>query len=114
MELTIVNPHPKYSSVGLIEPPATGYSLLAAVVVPPLGPTPFPTARAAEGSATPEMKALAGSLEQLETVSEATVYRAAIQQADLLQLRAGQHAPEPHRRLADPLPPGLTERGPAT
>ena len=29
MELTIVNPHPKYPRVGLIEPLPTGYLLLA-------------------------------------------------------------------------------------
>ena len=42
MELTIVNPHPKYPRVGLIEPPPTGYLLLAAVVEPTVGRTPFP------------------------------------------------------------------------
>ena len=34
MELTIVNPHAKYAHVRLIEPPATGYLLLAAVAAP--------------------------------------------------------------------------------
>ena len=78
MELTIVNPHPKYSSVGLIEPPATGYLLLAAVVEPALGQTPFPRRGPRKAALLSEMKALAASLEQLETVSKATVYRAAL------------------------------------
>jgi hypothetical protein len=78
MELTIVNPHPKYSRVGLSEPPATGYLLLAAVVEPPLGRTPLPRRGPRKAALLSEMKALAASLEQLETVSKATVYRAAL------------------------------------
>jgi hypothetical protein len=78
MELTIVNPHPKYSRVGLIEPPATGYLLLAAVVEPTLGQTPFPRRGPGKTALLAEIKALTASLEQLETVSKATVYRAAL------------------------------------
>lgn len=78
MELTIVNPHPKYPRVGLIEPPPTGYLLLAAVVEPALGRTPFPRRSARKAALLSELKAQAASLERLEAVTKATVYRAAL------------------------------------
>lgn len=78
MALTIVNPHPKYPQVGLIEPPPTGYLLLAAVVEPPLGRTPFPRRTPRKAALLSELKAQAARLERLETVSKATVYRAAL------------------------------------
>ena len=76
MELTIVNPHPKYPRVGLIEPPPTGYLLLAAVVEPTIGRTPFPRGGSRKAALLAELKALAASLERLEAVTRATVYRA--------------------------------------
>jgi hypothetical protein len=78
MELTIVNPHPKYPRVGLIEPPPTGYLLLAAVVEPTVGRTPFPRGGSRKTALLAELKALAAGLEQLGTVTKATVYRAAL------------------------------------
>lgn len=78
MELTIVNPHPKYPRVGLIEPPPTGYLLLAAVVEPTIGRTPFPRGGSRKTALLAELKALAASLERLEAVTKATVYRAAL------------------------------------
>jgi hypothetical protein len=78
MELTIVNPHPKYPRVGLIEPPQTGYLLLAAVVEPTIGRTPFPRGGSRKTALLAELKALAASLERLEAVTKATVYRAAL------------------------------------
>ncbi len=78
MELTIVNPHAKYAHVRLIEPPATGYLLLAAVAEPAAGRTPFPRRGPRKAALLAEMKALSASLEQLDTVSKATVYRAAL------------------------------------
>ena len=78
MELTIVNPHPKYPRVGLTEPPPTGYVLLAAVVEPTVGRTPFPRSSSRKADLLAELKALAAGLEQLETVTKATVYRAAL------------------------------------
>lgn len=76
MELTIVNPHPKYPRVGLIESPPTGYLLLAAVVEPARGPTPLPRGGPRKAALLSELKALAAGLERLETVTKATVYRA--------------------------------------
>jgi hypothetical protein len=78
MELTIVNPDPKYARVRLIEPPPTGYLLLAAVVEPPLGRTPFPRRSPRKAALLSELKAHAASLERLEAVTKATVYRAAL------------------------------------
>jgi hypothetical protein len=78
MELTIVNPHPKYSRVGLIEPPPTGYLLLAAVVEPTVGRTPFPRGGPRKAALLFDLKQLAARLERLETVTKATVYRAAL------------------------------------
>ena len=76
MELTIVNPHPKYPRVGLIEPGPTGYLLLAAVVEPTLGRTPFPRSGPRKAALLSELKALAASIERHEAVTKATVYRA--------------------------------------
>lgn len=78
MELTIVNPQPKYPRVGLIEPPPTGYLLLAAVVEPTLGRTPFPRRSPRKAALLSGLKAQAASLERLEAVTKATVYRAAL------------------------------------
>jgi hypothetical protein len=78
MELTIVNPHPKYPRVGLIEPPPTGYLLLAAVVEPTVGRTPFPRRGPRKAALLTELKALASSLERLGAVTKATVYRAVL------------------------------------
>jgi hypothetical protein len=78
MELTIVNPDPKYARVRLLEPPPTGYLLLAAVVEPPLGRTPFPRRSPRKAVLLSELKAHAASLERLDAVTKATVYRAAL------------------------------------
>ena len=79
MELTIVNPHPKYPRVaGLIESPPTGYLLLAAVVWLTVGRTPFPRRSPRKAALLTELKALAASLEGLKAVTKATVYRAAL------------------------------------
>jgi hypothetical protein len=78
MELTIVNPQPKYPRVGLIEPPPTGYLLLAAVVEPTLGRTPFPRRSPRKAALLSGLKAQAASLERLEAVTKATVYRGAL------------------------------------
>jgi hypothetical protein len=93
MELTIVHPRAKYAPARLTEPPATGYLLLAAVVEPPLGQTPVPRRGPRKTALLAEMTALAASLEQLETVSKATVYRAAlIPPANRDALRMGTRA----------------------
>jgi hypothetical protein len=76
MKLAIVNPHPKYPRVGLAEPPPTGYLLLAAVVEPTIGRTPWPRGGARKAALLTELKALASSLERLGAVTKATVYRA--------------------------------------
>lgn len=78
MELTIVNPRPKYPRVGLIDPPPTGYLLLAAVVEPTLGRTPLPRRGSRKAALLTELKTLAASLERLGAVIKATVYRAAL------------------------------------
>ncbi|HLI41577.1 MAG TPA: hypothetical protein VKV35_08025 [Streptosporangiaceae bacterium] len=78
MELTIVNPHPKYPRVGLIEPPPTGYLHLAAMVEPTAGRTPFPRRSPRKAALLAELKALAAGLQRLDAVSKATVYRAVL------------------------------------
>jgi hypothetical protein len=78
MELTIVNPHPKYPQVGLIDPPPTGYLLLAAVVEPTVGRTPFPRGGPRKAALLAELKSLAARLERLEAVTRATIYRAVL------------------------------------
>jgi hypothetical protein len=78
MELTIVNPQPKYSRVRLMEPPPTGYLLLAAVVEPTIGRTPFPRRSPRKTALLTELKAQAASLERLDAVTKATVYRGAL------------------------------------
>lgn len=78
MELTIVNPHPKYPRVGLIEPPATDYLFLAAQVEPAFGRTPFPRGSARKAALLSDLKRQAAGLERLDSVTKATVYRAAL------------------------------------
>lgn len=78
MELTIVNSHPKYPRVGLIDPPPTGYLLLAAVVEPTVGRTPFPRGGPRKAALLAELKSLAARLERLEAVTKATIYRAVL------------------------------------
>jgi hypothetical protein len=76
LELTIVNPHPKYPRVGLIGPAPTGYLFLAAVIEPTVGRTPFPRGGPRKAALLTELKTLAASLERLGAVTKATVYRA--------------------------------------
>jgi hypothetical protein len=78
MELTIVNPHPKYPRVGLTDPPPTGYLLLAGVVEPTVGRTPFPRGGPRKAALLAELKSLAARLEGLEAVTKATIYRAVL------------------------------------
>jgi hypothetical protein len=78
MELTIVNPNPKYARVALMEPPPTGYLLLAAAVEPAIGRTPFPRRTPRKAALLSELKAQAAGLERLDAVSKTTVYRAAL------------------------------------
>src|SRR6195256_4577003 len=78
MELTIVNPDPKYPRVRLTDPPPTGYLLLAAVVEPPVGRPPFPRGGPRKAALLAELKSLAARLEGLEAVTKATIYRAVL------------------------------------
>jgi len=78
MELTIVNPDPKYPRVALTDPPPTGYLLLAAVVEPTVGRTPFPRGGPRKTALLAELKVLAARLEGLEAVTKATIYRAVL------------------------------------
>jgi hypothetical protein len=78
MELTIVNPDPKYPRVALTDPPPTGYLLLAAVVEPTVGRTPFPRGGPRKTALLAELKVLAARLEGLEAVTRATIYRAVL------------------------------------
>ncbi|HEU5419497.1 MAG TPA: hypothetical protein VFV41_17540 [Streptosporangiaceae bacterium] len=78
MDLTIVNPDPRYPRATLIEPPATGYLLLAAVVAAPLGRTPLRRRSPRKTALLAELKTLAAGVERLPDVTKATVYRAAL------------------------------------
>jgi hypothetical protein len=78
MELELVNLHPKYACVALMDPPPTGYIHLAAVVAPPAGRTPFPRRTDEKTALLADLKSGAGQLESLDAVSKATVYRAIV------------------------------------
>jgi hypothetical protein len=78
MELTLVNPDPKYQRVGLMEPAPAGYLHLAAVIEPTIGRTPFPRGGPRKTALLAELKALAVGLERHEAVTKATVYRAVL------------------------------------
>jgi len=76
MELTIVNPQPKYQPAALMQPPALVYIHVAAVVAPPAGRTPFPGRSEQKAALLRQLKSLASQLEALPEVVKATVYRA--------------------------------------
>jgi hypothetical protein len=65
MELTIVNPQPKYQPAALMEPPALGYIHVAAAVQPPAGRLPFPGRGERKGALLRQLKSLATQLEAL-------------------------------------------------
>jgi hypothetical protein len=78
MKLTIVNSHPRYAQLQMAEPPLTGYVHLAAVVETTVGPTPIPRRSPRKRRLLAELKVLAAGLARLDTVTKATVYRAAL------------------------------------
>lgn len=78
MELTIVNPDPRYRRAELIEPPPGGYLLLAAEVAAPVGRTPLRRRSPRKAALLAQLKALAPALEQLPEVTKVTVYRSAL------------------------------------
>jgi hypothetical protein len=78
MPLTIVNPDPRYPRAELIEPPATGYLLLAAEVTAPVGRTPLRRRSPRKAALLAELRVLAPALEELPEVTRVTVYRSAL------------------------------------
>lgn len=78
MNLTIVHPDPRYPRAALIEPPATGYLLLAAVVAPAIGRTPLRRRSPRTTALLAELKTLAAGAARLPEVTRATVYRSAL------------------------------------
>jgi hypothetical protein len=78
MELKIINPRPEYRPVALIDPPPAGYLLLAAVVEPAAGRTPFPRGGSRKASLLAELKTRAAALQRHQDVDKATIYRAVL------------------------------------
>ena len=78
MELTIVNPDPRYRRAELMEPPPAGYLLLAAEIAAPVGRTPLRRRSPRKAALLAQLKALAPALEQLPQVTRVTVYRSAL------------------------------------
>jgi hypothetical protein len=78
MDATIVNPQPKYRRAPLLEPGPAGYLHVAALVAPPLGPTPLPRRSRRRAALLSGLKTMAAGLEQHPAVTRATVYRAAL------------------------------------
>jgi hypothetical protein len=78
MELTIVNPDPRYRRAELIEPPPAGYLLLAAEVAAPVGRTPLRRRSPRKAALLAGLKALAPAVEGLPEVTKVTVYRSAL------------------------------------
>ena len=77
MPLDLVNAKPRYRPATLLEPPPTGYILLSAEVEPP-GRAPFPGRSPSRTALLSRLRGLAGRLEQVDAVTKATVYRAAV------------------------------------
>ena len=78
MDLTLAYPDPRYPRAALIEPPATGYLLLAAVVAPAIGQTPLRRRSPRKTALLAELKTLAAGAARLPGVTRATVYRSAL------------------------------------
>jgi hypothetical protein len=76
MDLRIVNPDPKYSTVTLIPPTTMGYVHLAAEVRPPPRPGPVIRTPRQKAELIGGLKVLARQLEQLAAVEKVTVYKA--------------------------------------
>jgi hypothetical protein len=96
MELTLVNPSPKWPPATLREPLPYGYIHIAAAVQPPAQPgPPFPGRSSRRAALLDRMKALAGELERLGPVARATVYRAVL--VPPVQLEDGEPPSHPAR-----------------
>ena len=78
MDLQIVNPDPKYSTVTLIPPTTLGYVHLAAEVRPPPRPGPVIRTPRQKAELIGGLKVLAGPLEQLAAVEKVTLYEATV------------------------------------
>jgi hypothetical protein len=76
MELRIVNPDPKYSTVSLIEPTTLGYLHIAAEVRPPSRPGPVIFHSRDKSELIGGLKVLGRQLEQVAQVEKVTVYDA--------------------------------------
>jgi hypothetical protein len=78
MDLRIVNPDPKYSTVTLIPPATLGYVHLAAEVRPPPRPGPVIRTPRQKAELIGGLKVLARQLEQVAAVEKVTVYEATV------------------------------------
>jgi hypothetical protein len=78
MDLQIVNPDPKYSTVTLIPPATLGYVHLAAEVRPPPRPGPVIRTPRQRAELIGGLKVLARPLEQLAAVERVTLYEATV------------------------------------
>lgn len=72
MELTIMNPNPKYSRVELIEPTMLGYIHIGAEVSPRT--VPFMSNNREKSGLLTRLKGIAHGIEQLATIEKITVY----------------------------------------
>ncbi len=77
MELTIVNPSPKWPPAEQRQPLRYGYLHIGAAVAPP-NRSPFPGPSSARAALLDHLKVLASELERLDPVVRATIYRAVL------------------------------------
>jgi hypothetical protein len=78
MDLRIVNPDPKYSTVTLTTPTTLGYLHLAAEVRPPWRPGPVTFTPHEKSELIGGLKVLGRQLEQLAEVEKVTLYKATV------------------------------------
>jgi hypothetical protein len=78
MDLRIVNPDPKYSTLTLIPPTTLGYVHLAAEVRPPPRPGPVIRTPRQKAELIGGLKVLARQLESVAAVEKVTIYQATV------------------------------------
>ncbi|TCC46312.1 hypothetical protein E0H73_44005 [Kribbella pittospori] len=78
MDLELIGPTEKYPRATLVNPPASGYSHLAAVIELPPGRAPFTRTSEDKARLLKQLKAMATDLGERQDVDKVTVYDAAV------------------------------------
>jgi hypothetical protein len=97
MDLRIVNPDPKYSTVTLTTPTTLGYLHLAAEVRPPWRPGPVMVTPRQTSELIGGLKVLGRQLEPLAAVEKVTVYKATVLAAPSGYVRQRRGTVQPAR-----------------